>query len=499
MAISYPPNPLSYTTTPWADPSGVYWIYNATKQRWARFDNKLQATFVQDIEPTGTKAGQFWYKPTTESLYVYDGSTWQEAGGGGGASVVVASTAPVDPETGTVWLDTTDDTLKVYDGTGWTPINTWNALTSTVDEIPFTILPPNGDLAKGVLAWDGTEETLSLGVANDSVLQIGQETLYHVQNASTTTAIANGTPVMYAGTVGSSGKMYVAPWDGNVANVKKFMGIATCPIPARTSDADTGYVTHFGKVRGIDTTGTPVGETWASGQILYLKKGAGGLTNAAPTAPGPRTIVALVVNAHTNGTLFVRITHGPNLGDDELVQLSALANRHALLYDSTDGRFENRAIVSADVSDATPLSDGSKIVLRGALGDAAFGEQISVQGISNKITINPIGFSISNEENTNLLGVAFPQVPAANRTITFPDRSGIVVVSETGEVSSSEECRSDHDGTYLYIGRAPQGSSESANVWTIKRQLFSGTSTITTTTATGVAWTDRLEPTTTYT
>lgn len=57
------------------------------------------------------------------------------------------------------------------------------------------------------------------------------------------------------------------------------------------------------------------------------------------------------------------------------------------------------------------------------------------------------------------------------------------------------ECRSEHDGTYLYIGTAPAGTSESTANWTIKRQLFSGTATITTTTATGVAWTNRLNAT----
>lgn len=60
---------------------------------------------------------------------------------------------------------------------------------------------------------------------------------------------------------------------------------------------------------------------------------------------------------------------------------------------------------------------------------------------------------------------------------------------------AAQECRSAYTAPYLYIGRAAVGTAESAAAWTIKRQLFSGTSTITITTATGVAWTDRLDAT----
>ena len=390
MPIRFPENKEGYTGVPWVDTNGLKWIYNPERQRWARYDDLQRATYVQATEPTSAENGQFWYDTANELLKLWDGATWVEAGGGGGASA-------------------------------------WNDLTGTADSVPFTITAPNGAPTKGVLAWDGAEETLSLGLAHDSVLQLGQETLYHVQNASTTIPIADGTPVMYSGTVGNSGRMYVTPWSGNVADVKKFMGLATGPIPPRSTDADTGYVTHFGKVRGIKTNGDGLGETWNNGQILYLKKGAGGLTNVAPTAPGPRTIAALVLSAHSNnGTLFVRVTHGSNLGDDELVQLSGLADKHALLYDGATSRFVNRAIVSADVSDATASPDGSKIVLRDATGGASFAEQINIIGLVNTVVVQGAALTFSNSTNENVLAVTVPFAPTADRTITFPDASGTV-------------------------------------------------------------------------
>lgn len=76
------------------------------------------------------------------------------------------------------------------------------------------------------------------------------------------------------------------------------------------------------------------------------------------------------------------------------------------------------------------------------------------------------------------------------RTLTVPNADGTIKLSE--------EVRSDFVTDTAYIGLAPLGSAESANVWTIyKIVIDSGGNITSTTTATNVAWDDRL--TATYT
>ena len=44
----------------------------------------VSAVHVGDDEPANPSAGQLWYKPTDNEMYVYDGSGWQSFGSGGG-------------------------------------------------------------------------------------------------------------------------------------------------------------------------------------------------------------------------------------------------------------------------------------------------------------------------------------------------------------------------------------------------------------------------------
>ena len=77
---------------------------------------------------------------------------------------------------------------------------------------------------------------------------------------------------------------------------------------------------------------------------------------------------------------------------------------------------------------------------------------------------------------------------ATTRTLTVPNADGTIKLSE--------EVRSDFVTDTAYIGLAPLGSAESANVWTIYRIIIDSEGNITsTTTATNVAWDDRLTAT----
>lgn len=143
----------------------------------------------------------------------------------------------------------------------------------------------------GQMTWNPDERTVNIGLDNNVVLQTGQEMLALVRNG-TASVIANGTVVMMTGSIGNSGRLVVAPYDG-VADASLILGITTEPIAA---GAD-GFVTSYGKVRGIDTS------MWADGNVLYVN-GSG--LSTAPTNTLSMKIAA-VVHAHTNGTLMVRV------------------------------------------------------------------------------------------------------------------------------------------------------------------------------------------------
>ena len=192
----------------------------------------------------------------------------------------------------------------------------------------------------GRLYWDNTEgnQTLSLCMAgNNAIQQIGEEIYYRIKASS---AITEGQVVMFTGTLGASGVLTGAPATGLTAETASYiMGIATENI----ANNAFGYVTQFGLIRGINTTGG--GEAWVDGQILYYNPAvAGGLTKTVPTAPNAKIQVCAVVNAGagSSGSLFVRPTFGGKLGQYEGdVQITSPANGQVLRYNGSTSRWEN--------------------------------------------------------------------------------------------------------------------------------------------------------------
>lgn len=244
----------------------------------------------------------------------------------------------------------------------------------------------------GQLTWNQEEETLDVGLERGAILQLGQEQHYHVEN-NTLLDIPQGTPVQFANTVGNSGKLRIEPWDGSKPSFT-FMGIATTDI----APEGLGYVTSFGKVRGIQTDGANYGETWSDGDILYAKQG-GGLTKILPTAPDPKIVVAAVINAHhSNGAIFVRPIVGSSLLNDELVEINENVKTGDILR-YNNNRFENYNPYSVSImssSGTVILSefDGSYILLdtQGANIDVILPTTTikNVMTIKNKDTLGTI-------------------------------------------------------------------------------------------------------------
>jgi hypothetical protein len=202
---------------------------------------------------------------------------------------------------------TINGNLTVTGNTNLDNINVINLSATTinpVDYIQFNTAVTGITDNEGRIYWDSDNGTLSLGMENtDAVLQIGQEQYYYIKNQSGAT-IENGRVVRAAGTLGASGRIlgeYMIA-DGTIPP-KFTLGLATENI----LNGEDGYVTEFGLVRGFDTTGTPYGETWNDGDVLWVSPTIpGGLTNIEPVSPDLHIEVAIVIFADANGSVFVR-------------------------------------------------------------------------------------------------------------------------------------------------------------------------------------------------
>lgn len=199
--------------------------------------------------------------------------------------------------------------------------------------------------------WNPDDGTMDIGLYGGSVLQVGQELMYYAKNTSGS-LIANGTPVMFTGTVGSSGKLTFgqAVADGSVL-ADYMMGVATQDI----ANNAFGYVTSFGLVRGFNTTGAPYGEVWADGDLLYFDPATPGTwTNVQPQAPNIDVPVAVVVNAGSggSGSIFVRMTVAESLARLQDVYINGTGTPNdfdVLLYDATQSRWENKPASAVQV------------------------------------------------------------------------------------------------------------------------------------------------------
>ena len=182
------------------------------------------------------------------------------------------------------------------------------------------------EVNQGEMAWNSDEETLDLGL-NGATLQLGQEVLYHVRN-NTGSIIPNGTAVMATGTLGASGRITVAPAisDGSIPS-KYFIGITTEEIGI----GEDGKVTHFGKVRHINTS------IYDEGDILWPNPLVpGGLTKVEPSAGNWKIPAAIVISKKNNGTIFVRFSYVPDLEDLNDVETSNPSDSDFLVFQANN-------------------------------------------------------------------------------------------------------------------------------------------------------------------
>lgn len=195
------------------------------------------------------------------------------------------------------------------------------------------------------IAWNPDEETFDVGLNSEVTNQLGQEIQLLCRNDESTT-IANGTAVMFSGTLGNSGRIKVKRMVANGTYPGYvFLGVATQDIAA----GDDGFVTTFGKIRGVKTNiDEGGGVVWDDGDILWCSPTTpGAFTKVEPQAPNLKLPVAAVINAANNGVLMVRWDTGRRLADLHDVEANgSKIDKDVLSYNETAGRWEHRSLAS---------------------------------------------------------------------------------------------------------------------------------------------------------
>jgi hypothetical protein len=253
------------------------------------------------------------------------------------------------------------------------------------DYIQFNTGATPGATVEGKMQWDENNGTVSIGMHSGEVeLQVGQETHYYVRNNSGAT-IQNGRAVRASGTLGASGRILAEYMIADGSVLPKFtLGLSTQDI----LNGNDGYVTEFGLVRGLNTTGTPYGETWSDGDILWVSTTIeGGLTNVQPVSPNYKIEMGIVILAHiANGSIFVRPHRYPFLSDLQDIGISGGTesnldiiqwNGATNLWEATSSPTLNS--LSATTLSATTLYSGSTNV-ETIIRDLITGEDTYITG-----------------------------------------------------------------------------------------------------------------------
>lgn len=253
--------------------------------------------------------------------------------------------------------------------------------------------------------WDGGN-TLNVWQTLNVAGKINEDNFFYIKASS---AITKGQLVMFTGTVGASGVLTGAPATGLGINDGHYlMGVAAEDIALN----GFGLIQWSGTLRGFNTTGSPYGETWADGDVLYYNPAyAGGMTKTVPTAPNVKAVIAAVINAATSGSgsITIRISFGSVLGGtDSNVNIGALNDGDMLVYDYAASRWENYPIATVqstlqlDYNTYTPTLTNTTNITSSSAGVCQYMKVGDVVTVSGRVDVT------ATATGNTTLGISLP-------------------------------------------------------------------------------------------
>ena len=223
------------------------------------------------------------------------------------------------------------------------------------DYADFNTTTPAPAIKVGRMYWDGGT-TLGVQMTTNVLGRVLESQYVYVKASS---AITKGQLCYHTGAVGSSGVITAAPTPLALADPNQIVGVAAESIALNAF----GLIQISGDLRGFNTSGSSVGETWTDGDPLYYNPFfVGSMTKVKPSAPNQKTYIGEVINAGSggSGSIHIRIVPGSVLGGtDSNVQFGTLANNDLIQYDSTLGYWKNVPASTLPVGTATNLAGGA--------------------------------------------------------------------------------------------------------------------------------------------
>ena len=384
--------------------------------------------------PVTGQSGVIYIDMSGPTAYVWDGAAYQSLSGAGGFVPYTGATADVD-------------------------LGTYNLKADAI-ELSQT---PTDTAGVAKMVWNDSDGTIEYKLKGGNVtLQVGQEEVVRVVNKSGVNLLESNYQAVRVRLVsegGASGQRLavVLAQGNNDTNSATTLGIVTENI----NDNQEGFITTYGLVRNIDTTGSLQGETWVDGDIIYLSPTTpGAITNVKPVAPQHMIILGYVVYAHgVNGKIFVKVDNGYELDELHNVKITTPLNRDVLEYDSTNSLWINGrppVINFINVSDGTGVTGttlntltqsilipansvevGDIITVRARVRKTGVAGLLSIRSyINTSPSIGGSNMSITSVANTSLFAQFSRNfaVKTTTNTEAFPIGSQYIDDAQTGTV-----------------------------------------------------------------
>jgi len=167
-------------------------------------------------------------------------------------------------------------------------------------------------------------------------IKIGQQLVQRCQNDYPSTTLTKGTVVHITGSTSSdTPRVTIADWTNDNLSANT-LGLVAEDIVG----GGTGYVIVQGILKEYNTNG------FNAGEMLYLSS-SGQITNIKPSAPQHTVSIGQVVRKQSsNGSIYVSIQNGYEIGELHDVLTNGKANGDLLAWDSSISAWKNSNVLS---------------------------------------------------------------------------------------------------------------------------------------------------------